>query len=201
MIAAEQLTIINREVKKFIVNEMLKDDLVDHLCCVIEDELKKGKPFDEAFNDAIQELAPDGLEEIQHETTRLLNPFKIIFMKKITYISGLITTIGMTMGVTLKILHMPGSEELFNFGFFGFISIFLPLVTIDRLRRNSKQQTLFERLRWAFGLLSMIVIASSMLFKIFHYDGSSLLWLIGLSIFSFGFLPFVFFDLYKKSIA
>ena len=61
----------------------LRDDVLDHLCCVVEEKLKKGKDFDRAFREALIELAPDGLAEIEHETVFLLNANKIILMKKL----------------------------------------------------------------------------------------------------------------------
>ena len=182
-----------------ISNRTLKDDVLDHLCCAVEIKIEDGKEFEQALKEALDELAPEGLDEIQHETTLLLNPFKIILMKKFMYAIGLITTISMTMGLTFKILHMPGAEELFNLGFFGFVLIFLPLITIERFKINA-HRSLHEKLRFAFGFLSLVVVTASMLFKIFHYDGANLLWLVGLSIFSFGFLPFLFFNMYKKSV-
>jgi hypothetical protein len=200
-LSSEQIKMVRERVEESnIMNRTLKDDVLDHLCCAIEIRIENGREFKDALKEALVELTPGGLDEIQQETVLLLNPFKIILMKKFTYITGLITVISMIMGLTFKILHMPGADELFNFGFFGFLLIFLPLITAGQLKNNA-HQTLRAKLRFVFGFLSMAVISASMFFKIFHYDGASLLWLVGISLFSFGFLPFLFFDMYKKSIA
>lgn len=200
-LSAEQVSIIRKQVAHSgIINEMLQDDILDHLCCVVEIKLSKGSEFDKSLREAIDELAPEGLMEIQRETVFLLNPIKIIRMKKIMYAIGLIAAIGMSMGLTFKILHMPGADELFNFGFFGFTLVFLPMVTIDRYKQNL-HRALSERLRLLLGFLSAVIIGSSVLFKIFHLDYADVLLLSGIAIFSFGFLPFLFFGMYKKSIS
>ena len=109
-------------------------------------------------------------------------------MKKIMYAIGLITSISMTMGLTFKILHMPGADELFNLGFFGFTLVFLPMITVDRYKQNL-HKALSERLRLILGFLSAVLIGFSVLFKIFHRPNADVMLLIGITIFSFGFLP------------
>ena len=72
--------------------ESLKDDLVDHICCVVEYKISKGDEFSNSLNEALTELAPNGLDEIQRETIFLLNLTKIMIMEKIMYSIGLIIT-------------------------------------------------------------------------------------------------------------
>lgn len=200
-VSAAQIAVIRQYIARSgIINESLQNDVLDHLCCVIEIKLSKGKNFDLAFQEAVEELAPEGLIEIQRETVFLLNPIKIIRMKKIMYAIGLITAICISIGLTFKILHMPGAEELFNFGFFGFTLIFLPMITIDRYKQNL-HKALSERLRLLFGFLSAVLIGTSVLFKVFHITNADVMLLTGISLFSFGFLPFLFFGMYKKSIS
>ncbi len=178
----------------------LKDDLLDHICCVVEKKMGEGRGFDVAMKEAVNELAPEGLERIEQETIFLLSTTKYMRMKKIMFAVGLLSSISMTMGVTFKILHMPGAEELFNIGFFPFLLIFLPMIAIDRYKRNLAKAT-YEKLRMGSGFLSSIVIGSSVFFKIFHLQGADVLLLAGIGIFCFTFLPFLFFSLYKKSIS
>lgn len=200
-VTADQVAIIKKQIEQSgILNEALRDDVLDHICCVVEIKLSSGKNFDLALQEAYHELAPEGLIEIQNETIFLLNPTKIIIMKKIMYTIGLLTSIGMTMGLTFKILHMPGADELFNLGFFGFTLVFLPMITIDRYKQNL-HKALSERLRLILGFLSAVLIGMSVLFKIFHRPNADVMLLVGIAVFSFGFLPFLFFSMYKKSIS
>ncbi|MEQ1587116.1 MAG: hypothetical protein ABL895_14610 [Cyclobacteriaceae bacterium] len=200
-VSPEQLNIIQIYIQQSnITITTLKDDLLDHLCCVVENKMRDGKKFEISLKEAVHELAPEGLEIIQQETIFLLNTTKQMLMKKIMYAIGLLSTISMTMGVTFKILHMPGAEQLFNYGFFPFLLIFLPMIAIDRYKRNLSKAT-FEKLRMGTGFLSSIVIGSSVFFKIFHLEGADVLLLAGIGIFCFTFLPFLFFSMYKKSIS
>lgn len=178
----------------------LKDDLVDHLCCEVEVELVQGKKFEDALNKAIHELAPEGFKKIEHQTLFLLNSSKIIYMKKLMYLVGLTSSISISMGLLMKLLHLPGSKELTIYGFLAFALIFIPMVTIDRFKVKM-QIALSDRLRIIFGMASLAVISLGVLLKIFHMEGANLSILAGSVFFSFGFLPFLFFSMYKKSVA
>lgn len=180
--------------------DTLRDDLLDHLCCVVEAKITNGSGFESSLKEAIDELAPDGLDAIQRETIFLLNSTKIMFMKKIMYSIGLITSISMTMGILAKLLHWPGSEELFTYGFVGFLLLFLPMLAIDRYKYNLSK-SFSEKLRIGLGYLSAFLLTFSIAFKIFHLMGANLLLVSGMCIFSFGFLPFLFFNMYKKSVS
>ena len=65
--------------------QTLKDDLVDHLCCVVEYDLVQEKKFDEALHEAIDELASESFEKIEHQTLFLLNFTKKSYTSKLFY--------------------------------------------------------------------------------------------------------------------
>ena len=121
-------------------------------------------------------------------------------MKKIMYIVGLASAISMSMGLVMKSLHLAGSQELTIYGFLTFVLIFVPMATIDRFKVQI-QSTFSDRLRIIMGIVSITLISLSVLLKIFHMDGANLAVLAGAIFFSFGFLPALFFNMYKKSIA
>ena len=200
-VSSEQIAHIHEVIdQSSITIETLKDDLLDHLCCVVEVKMTKGSEFEISLKEALNELAPDGLNTIQRETIFLLNSTKIILMKKIMYSIGLITSIAMTMGILAKLLHWPGAEELFTYGFAGFLLLFLPMLAIDRYKHNLSK-SLSEKLRIGLGYLSAFLIVFSIAFKLFHLEGANLLLLSGMCVLSFGFLPFLFFNMYKKSLS
>jgi hypothetical protein len=187
-------------VQSAITIDTLRDDVLDHLCCVVEAKMTRGSGFESSLKEAIDELAPDGLDAIQRETIFILNSTKIMLMKKIMYSIGLITSISMTMGILAKLLHWAGAEELFTYGFVGFLLLFLPMLAIDRYKYNLGK-SLSEKLRIGLGYLSAFLLTFSIAFKIFHLMGANLLLVSGMCIFSFGFLPFLFFNMYKKSLS
>jgi hypothetical protein len=178
----------------------LKEDLLDHLCCEVEDSMDKGESFEESLQRAVIKLAPNGLEHIQHETEYLLQSQTIIPMKKLMFLIGLTTSMSMTMGLMMKFLHMPGGEELVNFGFLAFALLFLPMLTFSRYKENPGKLS-YEKVKIVFGFLSALFTGLAVLFKMtMDLDISTVMLMTGASIFSFGFLPLQFFTMYRKSI-
>jgi hypothetical protein len=178
--------------------ETLRDDLLDHLCCCVEEKLDAGKSFGESLREAVGELAPDGLQRLEHETLLLLNTNNIV-MKKFMYFIGLLASMSMAIGMTFLLLHMPGGFQLFNYGFLTFGLVFLPMAAYNSYRLRVKR-SLVEKLRIILGFLSAIVVSVAILFKLMHYPGVDPLLLTGIAIFSFGFLPCLFYSLYSKSV-
>jgi hypothetical protein len=178
--------------------ETLRDDLLDHLCCCVEQKLVEGKPFGESLRESVHELAPDGLQRLEHETLLLLNTNNIV-MKKFMYFIGLLAAMSMSIGMTFNILHMPGGFELLNYGFLTFALVFLPMGAYNSYRLQIKR-SLVEKLRILLGFMSAVITAISVMFKMMHYPGVDGFLLLGLGIFSFGFLPCLFYSLYTKSV-
>ncbi|SKC48698.1 hypothetical protein [Ohtaekwangia koreensis] len=177
----------------------LQDDVLDHLCCEVEKKMEEKVTLDAALTEAIQQLAPEGLAELEQETLVLLNS-KIITMKKVMYGIGLVSTSSMSIGLTFKILHMPGGDQLVTYGFLTFALIFLPLVVTSYFKVNI-QAGWSDKLRIVLGIVSALATGLSVVFKLFHLQGADILLLSGAAVFSFGFLPFLFFTMYKKSLS
>lgn len=180
--------------------ESLREDVIDHLCCVVESALTKGVSFDQSLQKALIELAPHGLAEIQRQTIFLLNAKRIIIMKKLMYLIGFIGAATLAGGVTFKLLNITGGNELFTIGFLTLLLVFVPLLAIDRYK-VAIARALSDRLKIIFGLLAAVITGLSGLFKLLHLQGADILLLLGAFVFVVGFLPFLFFTMYKKSIS
>ena len=178
----------------------LRDDIVDHLCCVIESELGKEKSFEQLLETAISDLAPNGLIGIQHKTVFLLNARRIMMMKKLMYAIGFLGSISLTAGITFKLLHMPLATELFMIGFLTLLLIFIPLVALNRYK-VALSKAISVKLKIITGTLAAIVTGLSGIFKVLHLQGGDTLLLLGAFLFACGFLPFFFFNMYKKSVS
>jgi hypothetical protein len=184
----------------------LKDDVIDHLCCLVEDGISRGVEFETALELAMKEVAPDGLNEIQFQTTILLNFNMIIRMKKLTYAVGLLSSMMMCIGATMNILHLPGAGNLAvvgvgTIGFFAFALLYLPLLALSNFKGAIRRQPWFERTKLIAGCLSGIILGTAVAFKVLHLPGADQFMLTGAALLTFGFLPFVFFSMYKKSLA
>lgn len=178
----------------------LNEDIIDHLCCVLESELGEGKSFDEVLREATAELAPDGLADLQHKTFYLLNSKRIILMKKLTYIAGFIGSLSFTGGVAFKLLHYPGANQLFIIGYLLLLLVFIPLLAFDRYK-VSLAGSMSNRWKIILGVASSVILGLAGVFKVMHLQGAEVLLLSGMVVFAMGFLPFLFFTLYKKSVA
>jgi hypothetical protein len=200
-LTSEQEDIVYNTVKDAGVQlESLQADIVDHLCCVIESQLGKGRPFDQLLKEAIHDLAPNGLNEIQNQTLFLLNAKRIIIMKKLIYSTGFIGALTLTAGVTFKLLWWPMANNLFLIGFTLLLLVFFPLLGFDRYK-VAISHSMTERLKIIIGVISALTIGIAGIFKYFHLQGAMVLFGLGALIFAFGFLPFLFFTMYKKSVS
>lgn len=200
MIAEEYEDRIIEEVNQSSLrNQALKDDLIDHFCCMVEIEMNKGSSFEESLNRAYAQTAPNGLDEIQKETIFLLNYSKIIIMKKVTYLSGYLFSLTWASGALFKILHLPGAGVLLAAGGIGIAFIFLPLLLVNRYR-NFAREVMSEKMKLLFGIASIILLITSITMKMLHLMGAALMLGVSFLVFGFGFLPFLFFRMYKKSV-
>lgn len=198
-LSRDQVCLISQMVEESAVSlPTLKDDLIDHLCCVIEVKLEAGISFEVALAQALKEVAPHGLDAIQSQTVYLLNPPKVMFMKKIMFVIGFLSAIAVSLGWLFVTLRWPGGKELFNAGFFGLLMVFIPMMGIHRYK-VVMGKGLSDKVRILSGSVSSFIVGLSLVFKVMHLQGADVVLIVGVSLFTFGFLPFLFFNLYRKS--
>ena len=197
----EQIIFIKKTLSdEGIQNESLTDDVLDHICCVVEVLLKRGKTFDEALNEAINDLAPNGLKDLEIQTRYLLNSKRIIIMKKLMFSAGFIGALLISIGSLFKIMHWPMANVMVISGMIAFLLLFVPLFALDRYKVQASK-AMSAKVKISIGFISTFLIGLSVVFKLMHWMGASVLLVVGVGLFSFGFLPFLFFSLYKKSIS
>ena len=121
-------------------------------------------------------------------------------MKKLLYIIGFVGAGILAIGVTLKLLQMSGGNEFFMVGFFALLLIFIPLLAFDQYK-VAISKTISVRLKIILGAIAAIITGLSGVFKVLHLQGAEILLLLGAVVFVFGFLPFLFFTMYKKSVS
>lgn len=181
-----------------ISSRALGEDLLDHFCCLIEEQMDQGRSFEEAYQVAWQRICPNGLGEIQRETTFLRNATKIMLMKKLLYTVGLLSSISISAGWLFKLLHLQGGGALFTYGFLALVFLFLPLLALDRYKLVLSSGPA-EKLKVLLGFTSALATGLAVLFKLMHLQGAGMLLVLGAFLFALGFLPLLFLGLYKKS--
>jgi cation transport ATPase len=181
-------------------HESLTDDVLDHICCVVELLLKRGKNFDEALNEAIDDLAPNGLKDLEIQTRYLLNSKRIMIMKKLMFSAGFIGAVLISIGSLFKIMHWPMANVMMISGMIAFLLLFVPLFALDRYKVQASK-AMSTKVKISIGFISTFLIGLSVVFKLMHWMGASVMLVVGVGLFTFGFLPFLFFSLYKKSVS
>ncbi len=68
-------------------SDSLKEELLDHICCVIEDNMNRGMAFAEAKTAAFQTFGKDEMQELEQKSLELLNQ-KSVIMKKVSLITA-----------------------------------------------------------------------------------------------------------------
>src|SRR5579863_9775777 len=88
--------------------ESLKQDILDHVCCIIEQNLEESGDFEAFYSETIQQFYKTELTEIEEETILLLNNKHFYTMKKVMIYSGIFSASLLSIGIVLKFLHMTG---------------------------------------------------------------------------------------------
>jgi hypothetical protein len=120
-------------------------------------------------------------------------------MKILTYSIGLLASISVSVGYLFIVLQWLGGGNLFNYGIIILVFVFFPLLAVDRGFLKT-QASRHDRATYMFGLSSGLLIGLSVVFKLLHLQGATLLLIAGAFLFAFGFLPIHFYRLYLKSL-
>lgn len=173
--------------------EELQTDLLDHICCVIEHNMKPDDDFETFYRATIKTFYKKELLEIEEETKFLLTFKNYYTMKKIMIISGTFSAAVFILGSLFKIMHWPGASILLVLAMFTMAFIFLPLMSILKSRES---QTGRDKLVIASGTLVGILYCVAVLFTVMHWPGArnGMLWLITTSVSLFVFIPVYYFN-------
>ncbi|MBA4321206.1 MAG: hypothetical protein C0408_00165 [Odoribacter sp.] len=168
---------ISRDIRREeITFSHLPDELIDHVCCDVESEMKRGLSFSEAYFSVKEKLGPRRLKEIQEETLFEVDT-KYRNMKNTMKISGIKGTMMLGFAAVFKILHLPGAGILMTLGALLLALIFMPsaLVVLWKETRSGKRLFLFVA-----AFLTGSTFIMGILFKTQHWPAAGIL--ISLSI-------------------
>ncbi|GAA0877165.1 hypothetical protein GCM10009119_01330 [Algoriphagus jejuensis] len=105
----------------------------------------------------------------------------------------------MTIGWLFKYLNWKAGGDMLTFGMICFLLLFLPMLAINRYKMNLGR-ALSENIKSILGFSGAIVTGLGIILRTSGMQHGSLLVVIGILIIAFGFLPFLFFRMYRKSI-
>ena len=175
----------------------LHSDLLDHICCYLEEQA--GEDFEWLLDQALQILAPNGVHEIEEERFFLFHFHKQLTMKRILFFSGFATTFLLTTGFTFKLMHWPGANICLITGNIALIATAFIIAT-NAFRRARSHSAAFN-VRVFTGVLAAILIAGGSIFKVLHFPTASIQFVLGILLLNFVFLPLFFYQLYKQSLS
>ena len=184
--------------ESLIDSKELKEDLVDHFCCIIEDNMQRGKSFEESYNRAYQIICPNGLNEIYQESIFLLSSKRIKIMKKILFVAGFIVAFILMTGILFKIQLWPIGGMLLVVGAGVMIFVLLPLVLLH-FYKTEYSKFISYKMKYIFGYLGLALLLTGAVLKIAHLPGSGWVLLLSVVILNFGYLPILFYRSYKGS--
>jgi hypothetical protein len=184
----ENIEFLKKEIgKSGLTFSHLRDDLIDHVCCDVEYEMRNGLPFAKAYDLVKEKIGIGGLERIQLETLYLIDK-KYRTMKKTMKISGLVAPIILSFGALFKIQHWHGASILMLIGFFFLSFVFLPSAIYVSYKEVSN---LTKKSTHIVGFLGTFFVSLSFLFKLMHWPGANIILVLGIVLICLVFLPMV----------
>lgn len=180
--------------RRGVKTEDVRDNILDHVCCIIENEFNGGKDFKKFYENTIARFYKKELSEIERETENLLT-FKYYYaMKRTLKITGLISTVLIALGAFFKVMHWPGAGVMYVLGFVSLSFIFIPLNIVLQSRDDKKKS---DKIVMIFGLLLAISGFIGLLFKTMHWPGANFLFFGSLGLFGLVFVPIYFITRYR----
>jgi hypothetical protein len=175
----------------------LSDNVLDHCCCMIEEEWQPGEPFEAVLARILGRFGETGFQEIQDETTFLLTHKNRETMKKTMSVSGLIAVIALIAGVFFKLQHWPGANILILLGFTLLSLLFIPLWFVFRFRESSGAQ---QKGMQVLSLVTALLLVVPGVFKLLHWPYGNVLLGFGFGVFFVLFLPLYFVTGYRNPL-
>ncbi len=192
----EQIDYILNDIRRRGVEmEDLQYNLLDHICCIVEQNLESGGNFEDFYNKTIPKFFKHELWEIEEETILLLTYKNYYTMKKAMIYGGVFSLSLIALGTAFKIFHWPGAAISLLLGFFILCFVFFPSALY--LNYSSSRKGLGLNLAaFAGGTIFMLGV----LFKVMHWPGTPILLIFGFGILLGIFVPLLLFSKLRESL-
>lgn len=197
-LSEEKVNLIRRDlVNSGITLPELLDDLLDHLCTGIEEEMAAGSNFDTAYEQLRELSIPGGAGEIQSETLYLLNYKQQLIMRKFLFLTGFIWAFTTLTGIMFNVFHWPMGNALVQGSGLILGLVLIPSFIIYQVRDHQPKTGLQKALSVS-GILVSGVVSFGVFFKLMHWPGANVLLMLSLVSLTFIFLPLVMIYWYRR---
>lgn len=195
-ISESQIEFISQDIAvNGVVLEDLQNNLLDHICCIIENEMEENDDFATFYATIIPRFFKSSLYEIQVETDNLLTFKHFYAMKNTLKISGLIAAPLLFIGAVLKVMHLPGASLGLLLGGLIFSLIFLPLMIVLKFQ---DEETIIDKIVLSLGLFLGIGASIGVILKLLHWPLASIFMIWSSALFIFLFVPLYFITRYHR---
>ena len=182
-------------VSRGLTYDRLMDDVLDHVCCMVEEFMSHGKDFEASYDQVLETIGEKSLTEIQHQTLLNLDK-KYQRMKNFTYVFGLTSAIVTIVGSLFKKMHWPGAGILITVGMMLIVFVFLPLYFITNYKEDAEKKSPIYAI---VGYLTLALLLVGAVFKIMHWPGASMVIYASIGFLLIGFVPLYVVNVFQKS--
>ncbi|HLN22318.1 MAG TPA: hypothetical protein VK213_14590 [Bacteroidales bacterium] len=168
----QNIELISKEIARHeITFSHLSDELIDHVCCDIEEEMQSGLTFSDAFNKVFFKIGPDRFSQIQKDTLYAVD-LKYRNMRNLMKFSGITGTILFGTAALFKIQHWPLSGILMTIGGIILAFLFLPSSLSVLWKETHSRKKIFL---FVSGFIAGAFLITGALFKAQHWPGAGVL--------------------------
>jgi len=193
----DEIDFISNDIKKRgIETEDVRDNILDHVCCIIEHEMSREEDFYVFYEQTIARFYTRNLREIEEETKNLIT-FKYYYdMRRTLKITAIATSLLIISGGIFKFQHWPGAAVFLFSGLILFSLVFLPLNIILKFRDNQEKE---NRMIMLVGFLTASIGTIGILFKVMHWPTANILFYGSFITFLVLFIPLYFYTKFRQS--
>lgn len=182
-------------VSRGLTYDRLIDDLLDHVCCMVEENMDDGNDFESSYSQVLDSIGENRLPEIQHQTLLNLDK-KFQRMKNFTYLFGLTSAILTILGSFFKRMHWPGAGIMITVGLVLIVLVFLPLYFITNHREQVDRKNPIYAI---VGYLTIALLLAGAVFKIQHWPGAGYMIYAAIGFILIGFIPLYVVNAFQRS--
>jgi hypothetical protein len=190
-ITDEQVDFILDDIRRNgIEMEDLQLNLLDHICCIIEQNLEDDGDFEDFYRKTVRQFYKKELREIEAETIQLLTFKNYYAMRKTMIVSGTLSAGIFALGSIFKVMHWPGAAVMLVLGVIFFSFLFLPLMLLMKIKETS---LVSDKLVMSSATLTGICFCLACMFTVQHWPGATNLWYATVGLSFFVLIPIYFF--------
>lgn len=186
-VSEDQIEFILRDIRyRGVQSEPLQESLLDHVICIIEQDLEENGDFEEFYLKTIHSFHAAQLHEIERETKLILTYKNLHLMKKTMIISGILSAIVLIFGIHHKFMQCPQADSLLTVGVLSGSLVFMPLFFI--LKIGNEKDTI-GKIIIVSAIVSGLLLSLAAVFKLMHLPYSNQILFVSTLIMAFVFLP------------